>query len=319
MPRLTRRGALLAAATLPLASRAQTRHAATLATAGDGSLFLAYGTAMAKHIAAAQPLDLTIKQTGGSNENIALLAEGQVEVALVNMGPAFDAWHGRNAFEGKQTRVLRALAPMYETPFHAIVLKSSGITTLSGLAGKRVGTGPAGGPGEVFFKGLMAELGLAFTAVPGTPAELGRRVGAGEIDGFFYGSGLPSPPFVALANSAEVTVIGFTEAEGTAYRRRFGYFAPYSIAANTYRGQDAALPSFAVWNFWMAHEATPAPVAEALVRGLFADGAATRAAHPSAIATRAANASVNTFLPFHPAVALAYRDAGAVMPEIRGG
>lgn len=319
MPRLTRRGVLLAAAITPLASRAQTRHAATLATAGDGSLFLEYGTALAKLIATAQPLDLAIKQTGGSNENIALLAKAQVEVALVNMGPAFDAWHGRNAFEGKQTRALRALAPMYETPFHAIVLKSSGITTLSGLAGKRVGTGPASGPGEVFFKGLMAELNLEFTPVPGSPAELGRMVGSGEIDGFFYGSGIPSPPFVALANSAEVTVIGFTEAEGAAYRRRFGYFAPYSIATNTYRGQATALPSFAVWNFWMAHENTPAPVAEAVVRGLFADGAATRAAHPSAIATRAANASVNTFLPFHPAVALAYRDAGAMMPEIRGG
>jgi hypothetical protein len=307
---------LFAAALLPAATQAQSRMRASLGTAGQGSLFLPYGTALARHIATVAPVDLEVRETRGSNENLELLASGGVELGLVNMGPAWDAWHGLNAFAGRPNRSFRALAAMYETPFHAIALASSGIRSLSALAGRRVGTGPAGGPGEVFFRGLMAELGLAATHVAGTPAEMARMVRAGEIDAFFFGTGLPSPPFVEIANAAETVVIGFTETEGAAFRRRFGYFVPYTIAADTYRGQGTALASFAVWNFWMARADVPDALAEAVARGLLQDPAATKAAHPSAATTVAGNAQANNFVPFHPGVAPVYRALGVALPAI---
>jgi hypothetical protein len=309
----------LLAAALPLAATAQTRTSASLGTAGPGSLFLEYGTALARHISARAPIDLVVRQTRGSNENLDLLGAGTVDLALVNMGPAWDAWHGQNAFAGRQIRSVRALAPMYETPFHAIVLADSGIASLSELAGKRVGTGPAGGPGEVFFRGLMAELGLSFEAASGTPSEMARMVGAREVAGFFYGSGLPSPPFVELSNATATRVLGFTATEGAAYVKRFGYFAPYTIAANIYRGQAAALSSFAVWNFWMARAEVPDALAAAVTASLLDDAAATRAAHPSAATTIAANASANGFVPFHPGALAAYRRAGIAIPQALGG
>jgi hypothetical protein len=309
-----RRRLLLGTALLPATALAQPRMRASLGTAGPGSLFLPYGTALARHIAMVAPVDLEVRETRGSNENLELLASGGLELGLVNMGPAWDAWHGLNAFAGRPNRSIRALAPMYETPFHAIALASSGLRSLSSLARRRVGTGPAGGPGEVFFLGLMAELGLAATHVSGTPADMARMVRAGEIDAFFFGTGLPSPSFVEVANAAEAVVIGFTEAEGAAFRRRFGYFVPYTIAANTYRGQNAALSSFAVWNFWMGRADIVDGLAEAVTRALLENPAATRAAHPSAATTIAANATTNSFVPFHPGAARFYAGAGIALP-----
>ena len=65
---------------------------------------------------------------------------------------------------------------MYETPFHAIALEESGITSFKALTGKRVGIGPSGGPPEVFFRGLAEMLSVKATLVAGTPAELAQKL-----------------------------------------------------------------------------------------------------------------------------------------------
>src|SRR5205807_6402656 len=118
-------------------------------------------------------------------------------------------------------RGMRALVPMYETPFHTIAARERGIATLSDLGGKRVGVGPAGGPGEVFFRGIAAALGIRATLATGTPAEMAAMLLAGEIDAFWYGSGLPSPPFTEIAKKIDAVVIGFTAPEAAAFRRLF--------------------------------------------------------------------------------------------------
>ena len=127
---LTRR-ALVCSATLALAGRpvAQERTRLVFATAGQGSAFLAFGKAVAPVVERYVPVAVEIRQTKGSNENAELVGAGQVQIATLNMGPAHDAWNGHGPFARRQLRGFRALAPMYETPFHAIALEESGITS----------------------------------------------------------------------------------------------------------------------------------------------------------------------------------------------
>src|SRR5215204_7421427 len=80
-------------------------------------------------------------------------------------------------------------------------------------------------------------LSVKTTLVAGTPAELAQKLLAKEIDAFWYGSGIPSPPFVQIADKAEAVVFGLASDEARALRRLFPYFVPYEIAAGTYRGQ----------------------------------------------------------------------------------
>lgn len=63
------------------------------------------------------------------------------------MGPAYDAFTGNSPLmPGFEHTDIRALFPMYQTPLQAAVLTSSGITSLAGLDGKRVGVGPRAAP-----------------------------------------------------------------------------------------------------------------------------------------------------------------------------
>src|SRR6266481_3996176 len=205
--RLTRRQ-FVVALTLPALLRtsgvgAQTgRTTLSLATAGPGSAFLGFARTVAPVVAKRVPVDLDIRQTNGSNENAELVNSGQVPMATLNLGPGYDAWNGRGQFAGRTLRDIRTVIPMYETPFPTIALKEEGIGALRDLARKRVGVGSAQGPGEVFFRGLADGLGLKPTVVTGSPADLVQKLLAREIDAFWYGAELPSPPFVEIASTA---------------------------------------------------------------------------------------------------------------------
>ena len=81
------------------------------------------------------------------------------------MGPTYDAWTGQAQWVGKPVRSMRALFPMYETPFHVAVAATSPINSVSQLAGKRVGVGPARGTAEGFLRGLLDANGLSVVFV----------------------------------------------------------------------------------------------------------------------------------------------------------
>jgi TRAP transporter TAXI family solute receptor len=313
---LTRRALLLGSAALPLAgaARGQAGAALTLGTAGQGSAFLAFGQAVKPVVERYAGLALALRETKGSNENAELVNAGEVQLGTLNMGPAFEAWNGTGVFAGRQLRSIRALAPMYETPFHTIALKASGIAGLKDLNRKRVGVGPAGGPIEVFFRGLAEFLSVKATLVNGTPSELAAKLLAGEIDALWYGSGIPSPPFVEIADKADSVVFGFRPDEVQAFRRLFPYFAPYEIPAGTYKGQTQGLSSMAVWNFVVAHAGLPAEAAYAVTKALLDHADEVRAAFPTAAAMTRANAVANTFLPFHPGAARYYRETAVPLP-----
>jgi uncharacterized protein len=289
---------------------AQSRARLVLATAGQGSGFLAFGQALAAIVPKHSSLDIDIRDTRGSNENVELVDRGEVALACLNMGPGFDAWNGNPPFAGKPLRGMRALVPMYETPFHTIAARELGITSLADLNGKRVGVGPSGGPSEVFFKGVASALGVQATLITGTPSELGMMLLRKQIDAFWYGSGLPSPPFVEVAQKIDAAVIGFTPKEAAAFRQLFPYFAPFEIAANTYRGQASPLASVAVWNFLVANSGLPSDTAYALTGTLISHAGEVQHSFAAAASMNLKNLGANTFMPFHVGAVRYYRENG---------
>lgn len=314
---MMRRAAMSLAAILPLAvARAQQgpRPQLALATGAAGGTFHVYGAALAEVLTRHGPADVASRVTAGSNENLRLVDSGAVALGLAAMGPAFEAWNGTGPFAGTARRNLRALFAMYETPFAIIALRRSGIARVADLQGRRVGVGPAGGPTTVFFRALAEEAGIAVIAVNGTPEEHAGQLLAGEIDAFWFGAGVPVAAFVRVADAEAATVFGLSAEESERMRRRFGYLAPGTIPAGTYRGQDAPIATVALWNFVVASPTLAEPAAHELTRIALAQTAALTARVAAAAATTAANAVANSFLPFHPGAARYYREAGIALP-----
>src|SRR3712207_9530429 len=99
------------------------------------------------------------------------------------MGVALQAWEGRGDWtQGRPYRAMRAMFPMYDTPFHFVVPPDSPVRSLADLAGKRVGVGPQGGTAGTYVPNFLKVLKIEAPLVHGSWEELAARLEARSID-----------------------------------------------------------------------------------------------------------------------------------------
>ena len=278
-------------------------------SAGQGSGFLPYAQGVAAYLSA-NGLKAQALESRGSIENLQKLEVEKNRLGTVFLGTAFEAVDGSAPWtNGKKHAHLRALFPMYETSFQIVALRSSGLTSLGQLAGKRVGVGPAGGPAESFFKGLAEATGLKSQTVAGSPASLAADLQAGRIDALWQGASLPIPAIKQVADTSDAVVFGLNELEVVAMLKRFPFLSPATAAPNMYRGQASPIKSVAAWNFVMAHRDLSDVDAYFITKTILS-AADSKAIAPSAEPTRTANAPNNTVVPFHPGALQFYKEKG---------
>lgn len=292
------------------------RNRLTLATGAVGGGFHEQGPALAELVARHAPLDIDVQPTGGSHDNIRRIGAGEADLGLVSMGAAHEAWHGRKPFAAAGPyRSLRALLPLYGTPFGLVVPGRRGVARLSELAGRTVGAGPAGGSAQVHLTGLAAALGLDLTIATGAPADLAERLIAGEIDAFWFGSGTPLPAFAEVVGRAQGIVLGLAAEEIAAFRRAFPYAGAGEIAAGTYEGQDRPLPTASVWTFVLGTDRLAETDGYEITRAVLDHVAELTADLPRLAGATLGNVAANSFLPFQAGALRYYADKGLAIPE----
>jgi TRAP transporter TAXI family solute receptor len=89
-------------------------------------------------------------------------------------------------------------------------------------------------------------------------------------------------------------------------------YQPATIPANTYTGQDAAIPSVAIKNFLVTHEGMPADLVYAMTKAAFTNLDQLAAAHSAAKAINLAEAVKAPPVPLHPGAERYFREAGAL-------
>jgi NMT1 family protein len=123
-----------------------------IGTASPGGTYYVYGVALAKILTRALDLPVERLATDGPVQNIELMEADEVKLGFVTIGVALQAWNGTGVWAGKKpARSMRAIFPMYDTPFQFLVLQEPGIRSVAEMAGKRVGVGPAGGTAAAYF------------------------------------------------------------------------------------------------------------------------------------------------------------------------
>lgn len=284
--------------------------ALSLMTAGQGSAFLPYGQGIAKVVAAAGAAILEVKESKGSIENLGAVDGAATMLGTAFLGSVYDAINGTGFAAGRKHTNVRALFPMYETAFMTATLKARNLTNLKSLDGHKVGCGPAGGPAEGYFRAVAEHIGIKPVIVPGTPADQGRQLIAGDIDAFWQGAVVPIPSLIAVANAADCVVFGLDDGELSAMLKRFPFMAEVTVPPTTYRGQAAALKSVAAWNVIIAHKDLSDSTAYLITKAVLSAKDLVQAVGAAAGSTKAQNAGVNKVAPYHPGAAKALAEMG---------
>jgi TRAP transporter TAXI family solute receptor len=317
---MTRLAALAVAATLSLPAFAQDRtgwpNDLTIGTASQGGTYFVYGNGFASFITEALGVNATGEVTGGPVQNVTLVETGDHPLGLVTMGPAYDAWNGKSELApGLEHRSIRALFPMYQTPFQVVALKSSGITSVSDLNGKRVSVGPAGGTPGTYWPQFMTALGVNATVSNAGAADAAGQLADGLIDAFAFAAGVPISAFAELAASQDVVMFGFNETELPKILEAFPAMAPLTIPAGTYAGHDYDQNTVALWNFAIAREDVPESLAYEITKLAMENPDRMKQIHAAASETLLENWDKNTFMPFHPGAVRYFTEKGITIPD----
>jgi TRAP transporter TAXI family solute receptor len=298
------------------ASRAQSANwpkSMTLATASPGGAFAVYGQAWATLVSDLVKIPTSTQQTQGPNQNVVLVESKRVELGMTTMGPAYEAWIGELELrKGHKHTAIRALFPMYETPFHIVTLKRSNITSLAQLNGKTVGVGPQAGTPGTYFPRWFRELGLNVTIRNGGASDMASQLADGRLDAFAFAAGIPTPAFSELETTAQggVNFFAFTRAEIDKLLPTNPFVSPFTIPKSTYRSMTEDNATVAMWNFAIAHADMPSDLAYEITRQSMENASRLVTAIKAAEATKPENAINNGFLTFHPGAVRYFREKG---------
>ena len=286
-----------------------------LLAAGPGSAFLAYGQGLRKIVADSGMGPCNLLETSGSHDNIERIEASSRAIGMAFLGSVHDALSGSSR-GGRPAENLRALFPLYETSFMTAALKTKSISSVKALDGKKVGCGADGGPAEAYLAALAEVAGIKPEIVAGTPSEQVGMLLSGELDALWQGAVVPIPALVLATRDADCAVFGLNSFELARMRTRFPFLAEAVIPAGTYRGQAGDIRSIAAWNVLVANRSLPEAEAYALVKSVLTAKNLVEVIGAPARATKAANAPVNTMLPYHPGAARALAEMGVAVTAL---
>src|SRR3954463_16369325 len=128
-----------------------------LGTATPGGGFPVYGNAFAEVMNEIDPtLAIEPRNTKGSNENIPLLEQGKLDIALVAGEPSYEAFMGI----GRPATPLKILTAMYSSPGMFVVRADSPYKTIRDLVGKPVAFGARGSGLPILSRYMLDGIGL---------------------------------------------------------------------------------------------------------------------------------------------------------------
>ena len=179
----------------------------------------------------------------GSFQNCQDVSTGEVDVAVATSDVVLNAYNGTGKFAdiGKLDN-LRVIGAVYTSVLSGVALKSSGLTYIHDLLGKRVAVGPAASATENATLAAFAAMDITKDNTSLENLGLGDgadSVGDGILDAAIGGQ-------LNLAATKEIQVLDMTQEEIDKVLAGNAAYIQTKIPAGTYTGQDNDANTFGV-------------------------------------------------------------------------
>lgn len=294
----------------------------SMGTAPIGGTFPIVGDAIAQTLNAHKGSinwKVQAKGTKGSQANIRGLDSGTLELALSNSAISYFAVRGESDWDKSYS--IRTVVTMAPNVAMFVTKSDSGIKSIADLKGKRVVVGPAGAGFEMFVGPILEEHGVTFDDFTKLNAPMGPAVdllGDGDADAAFLGGAVPAAAISQAASSFDINFIPFDPAVRETLIKKYPFFNPAVVPADTYPGQEE---DYAGLNVGSMHVITSASVDEDLVyqitKSIWENRTDIAAKHGAGKAINPKNAARYTGTDFHPGAIKFYTEAG-IWPEAVG-
>jgi TRAP transporter TAXI family solute receptor len=299
------------------AAFAQEKYSLSIATGGTGGVYYPIGGGMANILSKYVPgMQATAEVTGGSVDNLKLIATGKPYIAFSMADAGQDAYRGEDKFKSGKVP-LRTLMVLYPNRMHVVTIEGSGIAKMSDLKGKRVSTGSPGSATEVMAFRVIEAAGLDkdkdITRERLGVAESVNAIKDRKLDAFFWVGGLPTAAVTDLANTPGIKIKMIDHGDAVEkMNKKYGQLYVHDvIPMTTYKGMDADNKIATVWNILVSNENLSDKTAYAIVKTIFDHKADLVAVHKESenftLENQKASASP---IPFHPGAIKYFAERG---------
>lgn len=310
--------ALAMAATLALPMGAQAQQFFRIGTGGTAGTYYPVGGMIANAVSQPGKIIVTAQAANGSVANVTGIAGGAIESGFSQADVASWAYKGNGIYEGKpNVPGLRLIANLYPESVHVVVRKGSAIKSVADLKGKRVALDEPGSGTLVNARAILAAYGVKESDIKAEyikPNQAGDKMKDGSLDAFFFTGGAPAGAIAELASSGNgIEILPIDGAPAEALRKSSGFFAPDTIAADTYKGVGK-VETLAVGAQWVTSDKADVNTVYEITKALFSAPAQAQLAtgHAKGKFITKENAVKGAGIPFHPGAEKYYREVGVL-------
>lgn len=193
--------------------------------------------------------DCIVIPTKGGEENLELLKNGKIDLALVQANIAVEAFDGKGYYENQQKMPgLRQVLNLYDEFFTVIVKDEDKIKIFSDIEGKKISKGPASSGSSISYDALRKF--YKFTDEPiNIDIDYEKSVKEfcdGRIDAIIMMIGHPNPLVAMIANNCEIDFVSVENNKITKLIESNKAFHKAVLHKDLYPGISAAQNTFAV-------------------------------------------------------------------------
>ncbi|MCE9956283.1 TAXI family TRAP transporter solute-binding subunit [Aeromonas rivipollensis] len=250
-------------------------------------------------------LHCTVQSTSGSIANLAALAKGDIQLALVQSDVLYHAAHGSGPFAGQTPNdQLRSLLRLHKESLTLLASATSNISTLADIEGKRVDLGAPNSGDRVTSRALLDAMGWQATDFTLPPvASPGNRLEGlcnGTLDAAFLVAGHPNQGIGDLTGRCQARLIPIEGEQVDKLLKQYPYYERSRIGANLYPGQTSSVATFAVTAELVAEASLPEDQVRTLRDVLSRNLKQFTRLHPALTTLTPESMQAGDVLPLHP-------------------
>lgn len=287
----------------------------TIAAGGTSGPYYQIGAAMSQVLSDTLGADSSVQASGASVENIQLLTDGRAEVAFAMGDATRQAIEGTGPFEGKEAlKDLKAITALYPNFVQIVTTKSSGITSVEDLRGKRVGVGDQNSGVELNAQMILEAHDMSYDDINQdylSYADSIDQIKNGQTDAAFVTSGLPNSSVMDLATTDDVVIVPI-EGEGMKkLQEKYPFFENDVIPGGTY-DEEEDVPTASITNQLLVSPSLSDDQVYAITKALFENLDQIQGAHNAAKQITLDSVEDGLATELHPGARRYFEEVGAL-------
>ena len=290
-----------------------------LATGGSGGNYYRLGAGMASLWNDLFPdLQVTIQATGGSANNVDLVADKEVEIAFVGANPAYESYNNLGQWADRpqdRYKDMRFVSHGYPNPENFVAMEwAPEIKSMRDLKGKRVSIGMIGSNDLGYWQQIMDILGWTlddiipeYTVHQTCIDQVRNR----QIDAVFWTDAAGSASFTEIMETGFGRFVDIDD-DSIEEMTKDSLDFPFTIPAESFPHQDKPAKTFAGSAIIIAHKDVPEDIIYKLIKSTYENQEYLINVHPIVKYMVLEQATNGQPFELHPGAEKYYREMGVI-------